>query len=1334
MKSRPLLLILIILICCSNYLKSQGDDCDRYFRLGQAPNCLTTIYHNQSATPSNIGDNNFPNCYVDPPSKDLWFSFVADQQILDYTIEVEGTAIDGINPISNIQVAIYRGRCVADRLALLNCFTGAEGSETLRFDLEDLTPGDEYFLRVDNYGGADKAGGFSICISEFVNEVNLTDGQSSRCSGVLYDSGGPDGDYANEEDFVFSICPDQPNACVNFAVEYFQLADHPVLGGDQLIFYKGANTNAPIIGRLGPDNTTNSYGNGGVCYEVQAAGCLTVQFLSNRQETAAGFKGRWTCSTANCTPPQSLDIITNEVNNQDLQDVLGSPTAIIEIDTVICSKNAIGIFENGDLSNLGIQQGLLLTTGDPFNAIGPNIAKDRTTDNNTRGDRDLDILSNLVGNGQRSEDACIVELDVQVFTNELRYEYVFGSEEYPEFVGTAFNDIFALLISGPNIDGIPEIDNQANMATLPGSETVVEINNVSHLKNWEYFRNNSAHTGLEYDGMTSDFMGIKKSLTASAEVIPCETYHLKFAIADRSDRKLDSGVFISEIRSGTPSLEVLYNTDVQNFVEGCSNDQSSLDVVLSRSFADTVYYDVVVTGTATQGVDYIADIPNRISFAPGQSRLNFPFYPLADDIDEEEEIVIIQLRSQTECGDIVVEELHVRLYDEVVMSFGADGDTLNVCRDVNYQLNLTGVDQVIWKSTDKVNDILSKNPTINTSENYWLVAEGQFADNPQCAVTDSIYVQIIDPQLSINEIDPTVCPGDVVKLNTTSNLDLEDENIEWRVDGQLLSKTDGGIEFLRYQPGNYTITAKLEDKTCTIIDTSLVIVEDFRLPSLSQPNPTLCEGELLILGSSVTETSTQYVWTSEMTVINQGSSEIEIAPKADTQIELYASSVNGTCVDSFIWNVDVIAGDISIIGEDSLHICLGEELELTTMVTSMDTVSTPISWIGDAIIRVDTSIANVKASRSTYIYAFKNFGDCQAIDSVYISVDSIPTSDLLLIPEKSIYCAGEEIAIISTNGRLLEDAQVEWSSRSGQELPDLGINGVLTLTQSDTLIRIIESKKCIDSTFLDINVSSLNPEVIAPGSICTNGSFEVEIKSELQIDQISWSPDVACLNNSCTVAILEPLDEGTYEAIVSTGSCIDTVIVEAIPERVEVEIMAEQGEKVPLGTEVSINIISNAAPQTFSWSVNGQAVNGDAETMQFLASQNQNIVEYIFTSENGCEYIRTIAVQAFTPEIRFPNIFRPDSSTPINTSFRYIVLLDGEPYDNDINMEISSFRIFNRWGKAVYECASSDCNRNGWNGALKQTAQPSASYSYFFNAALADGTPVSAKGSFLLLR
>ena len=122
------------------------------------------------------------------------------------------------------------------------------------------------------------------------------------------------------------------------------------------------------------------------------------------------------------------------------------------------------------------------SSGTAQNAIGPNTGGGIGFGHNSPGDADLDYFSSL-NDGALSEDACVVELDVFVATDELRFDYIFGSEEYPEFVGSTFNDIFALLVQGPGIVGDPNIDNQQNVAIIPGTNTFVEINSLNSAQN-----------------------------------------------------------------------------------------------------------------------------------------------------------------------------------------------------------------------------------------------------------------------------------------------------------------------------------------------------------------------------------------------------------------------------------------------------------------------------------------------------------------------------------------------------------------------------------------------------------------------------------------------------------------------------------------------------------------------------------------------------------------------------------------------------------------------------------------------------------------------------------
>ena len=198
-------------------------------------------------------------------------------------------------------------------------------------------------------------------------------------------------------------------------------------------------------------------------------------------------------------------------------------------------SNAVGTFTGGNTTNLGINDGIILTTGviNGTPAISDSVGKFANTYNNTAGDP---LLTSLISIAP-TFDASVLEFDLVPVGNVLEFQYVFASEEYPEFVGSGFNDIFGFFISGPNPTG----GNYANenIALIPVSGATVCINNVNSTTNSTYFVDNQAlgGTSIVFDGFTT-------VLIAHASVIPSTPYHLKMAIADVADGMFDSGIFL----------------------------------------------------------------------------------------------------------------------------------------------------------------------------------------------------------------------------------------------------------------------------------------------------------------------------------------------------------------------------------------------------------------------------------------------------------------------------------------------------------------------------------------------------------------------------------------------------------------------------------------------------------------------------------------------------------------------------------------------------------------------------------------------------------------------
>jgi outer membrane protein OmpA-like peptidoglycan-associated protein len=217
------------------------------------------------------------------------------------------------------------------------------------------------------------------------------------------------------------------------------------------------------------------------------------------------------------------------------------------------AKHSMGLFADSS-QMLSIKKGILLTTGSALVSKGPNKFTDMQFVNRTKGYQKLEALAN-----GRTFDAAVLEFDFVTYAENLSFRFIFASEEYTEYVGSKFNDVFAFFINGPGL-------NNVNLAVLPKSDIPVTVNTINYKKNKKYYVDNptaNINDHLVYDVQKKravknknynkpealpkyniQYDGFTTILEAACKVIPGETYHIEIAIADVNDYSLDSGVFL----------------------------------------------------------------------------------------------------------------------------------------------------------------------------------------------------------------------------------------------------------------------------------------------------------------------------------------------------------------------------------------------------------------------------------------------------------------------------------------------------------------------------------------------------------------------------------------------------------------------------------------------------------------------------------------------------------------------------------------------------------------------------------------------------------------------
>jgi len=223
--------------------------------------------------------------------------------------------------------------------------------------------------------------------------------------------------------------------------------------------------------------------------------------------------------------------VNNAPTAVQLAQILAGPNITINSATLTGSNNASGSFD-GSTSNIGMDSGVILSSGNISNAPGPNSSNGGNDNLGEPGTTQMDNMAGAV-----TFDAITLEFSFNVQSDFIQFQYIFASEEYPEYAppnSSAYNDVFAFFISGPGIVG------EENIALVPGTSNSVGINNINAVTNNQYYIDNTGGATVEYDAWTTILTAERQNL------VPCQEYTMKLVIADAGDADWSSAVFLLE--------------------------------------------------------------------------------------------------------------------------------------------------------------------------------------------------------------------------------------------------------------------------------------------------------------------------------------------------------------------------------------------------------------------------------------------------------------------------------------------------------------------------------------------------------------------------------------------------------------------------------------------------------------------------------------------------------------------------------------------------------------------------------------------------------------------
>lgn len=1091
-----------------------NDECATLIDLGEAPICpVLDTFNNVMATPSVIStstNGNIPSCFNgSAPDADVWFSFdiPADGSIVDVQIELD--AVDGPNGgILQPQMAIYRGDCSIDGLEELDCVAALAGENSLEIVLLGLTPGFTYYLRVEDWSATASPnwGDFVLCVKEPDVEFNMGDtDQVSFCSGTLYDSGGPDNAYSNNENNSFTICPTDTYSCINIDLVSANIENN----FDNLTFYAGNSTAAPVFLNITGASGPTSFG--------LDSDCVTIGFTSDGSVTQAGFELTWECTPDACdnnfitcanpevipTLPFDMDGLTTcgTFNSQNFGpcpfglNLLGGEDYIFTYDSP--GDECITV----ELVGVGANTGISIYDAcpeDAFNCIG--AASSLTSDTATIESAYLE----MAGTYYFVVDNATACTDFDIFIDTITC---------PVALPPAANCDDALSINGcGNLPSLIQVDQQMTdepECFIPG------VNDGSwggigqgHFT-WFKFQ-------AQADGEFG-FLASPGSVFEASDIdinvwgpIMEEDEICDFMKNNQPARSTWAG---TQTTTGLTNESPLNGTTVTDTEEGAGGDgfvttlpviEGQWYLVLINDFGGSIMGGGVSMDFSPTS-DGVLD-PNAANLNISQDVAACPGAPFV--LEASGGSVYNWFPSDglscTDCPNPTVIVNGPMTY-QVEVTGACFVDTLSV--DVAFLLIDAGVDitlcegetatlgaqsnlvDVTWQWSD-ISGTLSctdcANPVLNTTGlaagAYEFVATASTSD---CSDMDTIVVTILGVSAPDYEIAPNtaICEGDNVDLGGPPNNLV---NYTWTSSNGTLNSNDSNPNVSPTETTTYYL--EVSNALCPnpIIDSvTISTVEAPFIPSLN--DETICVGEEVLILNIVTAPDISYQWTPITGVGNPILADNIFTPTETTTYTLTAT--RGDCVVEESFTITV--NPAPVITVENVNICEGMETTLTATANVAGTFTwEPGGITGDAF---ETGVLN---QTTDFNVSFVDDNNCPAVDeTVTVTVeDGVEITNLTADPSGVIPQGNTTTITVETNPNT--NITYNWSTGGTSNVE------VVEPTNLDGEIysvTVTDQFGCSDTEQINIEVTGPEyqiPNVFTPDGDGLNDKFEVLLNGQ----------------------------------------------------------------------------------------------------------------------------------------------------------------------------------------------------------------------------------------------
>lgn len=707
-------------------------------------------------------------------------------------------------------------------------------------------------------------------------------------------------------------------------------------------------------------------------------------------------------------------------------------------------------------------------------------------------------------------------------------------------------------------------------------------------------------------------------------------------------------------------------------------------------------------------------------------------------------VIKLFIRSNLGCYDsltttvVVVPEFPIAGYyadDSLVCAFAP------LCfHDTSYVYPLTGPDFWIWNWGDGTID------TVNTPDACHQWSTGGYYNVIMC-VYDSIgcpdcdstlVIRVIDNPIADAGGDQILCRGVTTQLNGSGAA-----TCLWVPSGIVSNDSicNPTITLLN----DLTITLQVGDQygcrdTDTVVLSVAEVFADFNVGSSFCNEDSVCVTDASsTLNANGTLTQWFYDYGDGDTLIGQNVCHVYSNPGLFTITQLVID--NNGCFDTISKQVTILPQPQALFSINDSVICTYQQVCATDLSTSTAPIT---SWTWN-YGTVNSTFAGQVPPCYTYPVPYQpsytislvvvDQNLCVDTHRVSITVNEVPQANF----SWSTSCESEAMPLNSTS--LLGDGAInfcEWTFWVGAANPtiDNNCNTSYQFPAGNYPVQFVvgDVNGCLDTIIQSVQVDSISQLTIFPGdtTICLGTSVDYQVAGIF--DQIVWTPNVWISDPNSSTVTVNPLGNIAYIVSAVNGVCAaasDTFLVKTIqPIPIEVNATPQQ---IVLG--LTSNITSQIPGQIDSiiWTPDATLDCRDCPNpiAQPITTTTYTATIYYSLNDIICTNSAQVTIEVLN-NCKEGITYLPNTFTPNGDGLNDVFMIRGLAA-----VRINYLRIFDRWGKLVFETQNGSPNEPtwGWDGNDRNGEKLNpAVFVYSYEIECINGDLVTGKGNVTLVR